>query len=264
VIVRRDGAGTAALADAVAVEEPLEIRVRHPAERGQTVAITMRTPGRDADLAIGFLHGEGLLASRDEIAEATVCVTSPNVVFVTLAPSVSLARFADTRRFYTTSSCGLCGKASLDAVMAGLRHRRVDGSARVPADVLHRLPTQVQARQAAFARTGGLHGAAFADVGGSLIDVAEDVGRHNAVDKLVGRAWLGGALPATDLILFLSGRAGFELIQKAVLAGVSIVAAVGAPSSLAVDLAREAGLTLVGFLGSARFNIYAGGERIDG
>jgi FdhD protein len=244
--------------DDVAVEEPLEIRVRHSGTRGATVAVTMRTPGRDAELAVGFLHGEGLLQSRAEVVDARGCAGAPNVVQVTLASAIPLDRFAGTRRFYTTSSCGLCGRDSLDAVVAGLRGRRVEPAAPVPAAVLHALPARVRRAQVAFERTGGLHGAALATRDGELLDLAEDVGRHNAVDKLVGRAWLAGALPGRDRILFLSGRAGFELVQKAVFAGFPVVAAVGAPTSLAVELARTAGVTLVGFLDAERFNVYGG------
>jgi FdhD protein len=260
--------------DEVAVEEPLEIRVRHagvagaldasaaPRRSGATVAITMRTPGRDAELAVGFLHGEGLLRFRAEVVDARGCAGVPNAVQVTLAADVPLDRFAGTRRFYTTSSCGLCGRDSLEAVVAGLRGRRVEGEARVTSATLRALPAQVQRAQVAFQRTGGLHGAALVTPDGGLVDLAEDVGRHNAVDKLVGRAWLADTLPARDRVLFLSGRAGFELVQKAVFAGIPVVAAVGAPTSLAIELARTTGLTLVGFLGADRFNVYASGERI--
>jgi FdhD protein len=250
--------------DWLAVEEPLEIRVRHPGEPGATVALTMRTPGRDADLAIGFLHGEGLLVSRAEAVGAEECANTKNVVNVTLAPDVQLERFLGTRQFYTTSSCGLCGKKSLEALLGSLRGRRVRGTSVVSAAVLRELPARVRAAQDAFDATGGLHGAAFFTPEGAMLDIAEDVGRHNAVDKIVGRAWLQETLATPDRILFLSGRAGFELVQKAVFAGCPIVAAVGAPSSLAVDLAREAGLTLVGFLNAGRFNVYSGPEHIHG
>ena len=267
-IERRAATGAVALDDHLAVEEPLEIRVAHargrtsgatgagsaggvPGLAGVTVAITMRTPGRDPELALGFLHGEGLLHARDEVLDAANCAGAPNVVRVTLAPDVPLERFGAGRRFHATSSCGLCG-------------RRVEGRTPVPAATLRALPERIRARQAAFQRTGGLHAAALVTVDGQCLDLAEDVGRHNAVDKLVGRAWSSGALPGVDRVLFLSGRAGFELVQKAVMAGITTVAAVGAPSSLAVELARTAGVTLVGFLGPERFNVYAGTERIDG
>mgnify|MGYP002783927815 CR=1 FL=1 len=280
-IERRAATGAVALDDHLAVEEPLEIRVAHargrtsgatgagsaggvPGLAGVTVAITMRTPGRDPELALGFLHGEGLLHARDEVLDAANCAGAPNVVRVTLAPDVPLERFGAGRRFHATSSCGLCGKDSLAAVLENLRGRRVEGRTPVPAATLRALPERIRARQAAFQRTGGLHAAALVTVDGQCLDLAEDVGRHNAVDKLVGRAWSSGALPGVDRVLFLSGRAGFELVQKAVMAGITTVAAVGAPSSLAVELARTAGVTLVGFLGPERFNVYAGTERIDG
>jgi FdhD protein len=263
-IERRTGGNVAALDDAIAVEEPLEIRVRHAGGAGCTVAVTMRTPGRDADLAVGFLHGEGLLVDPADVLDVAGCATAANVVHVTLAGHASLEPFTGTRRFYTTSSCGLCGRSSLDAVFAGLRGRRIDGAASVSRATLCALPRRVRERQAAFERTGGLHGAALVATDGTLLDLAEDVGRHNAVDKLVGRAWRSGELPATDRVLFLSGRAGFELVQKAVMAGVSVVAAIGAPTSLAVELARESGLTLVGFLQPDRCNVYAHAERLDG
>lgn len=249
--------------DDVSVEEPLEIRVRRGSERGATVSLTMRTPGRDADLAIGFLHGEGLLHARADVVAAASCTNAPNVVQVTVGADVPDDRFAATRRFYTTSSCGLCGRDSLDAVLGALRDRRVAGERTIAPAVLRSMPARLFATQEAFRRAGGLHAAALATLDGRIVDVAEDVGRHNAVDKVLGRAWLDGRLPASDLLLFLSGRAGFELVQKAVMAGCSVVAAVGAPSSLAVRLAREAGLTLVGFVGERRFNVYSGPERID-
>lgn len=263
-IRRWSGAGVTDVDDDVTVEEPLEIRVRRAGEKGATVAVTMRTPGRDADLALGFLHGEGLLVARDEVVTAAPCATAPNVVQVTVAAHVSDERFAATRRFYTTSSCGLCGRDSLDAVLGALRERRVSGGQRVVVDVLRSMPARLADAQSAFRRAGGLHAAALATFDGHVLDVAEDVGRHNAVDKVIGRAWLDGTLPASDRMLFLSGRAGFELVQKAVIAGCSVVAAVGAPSSLSVRLAREAGLTLVGFVDARRFNVYSAPERIDG
>jgi FdhD protein len=249
--------------DDVSVEEPLEIRVRRHGERGATIAVTMRTPGRDADLAIGFLHGEGLLHAREEVVDAAPCRGAPNVVQVTVDALVPQDRFAPTGRFHATSSCGLCGRESLDAVLGALRGRRVTGSRTIDGAVLRSMPARLFAEQDAFRRAGGLHAAALATVDGGIVDVAEDVGRHNAVDKVLGRAWLDGRLPASDALLFLSGRAGFELVQKAVMAGCSVVASVGAPSSLAVRLAREAGLTLVGFVGERRFNVYSGPERVD-
>jgi FdhD protein len=175
---------------------------------------------------------------------------------------VNLRRLVASRRFYMTSSCGVCGRDSLEAVLRALQGRRVDGSARITPEVLTGLPAKLRGQQAVFETTGGLHGCGLFDTQGTWIDLREDVGRHNAVDKLVGRAFLDGKLPWMDRILLLSGRASFELIQKAVMAGVSAVAAVGAPSSLAVELARGAGQTLFGFVGANRFNVYSGQERL--
>ena len=255
--------GHAPVTDHVVTEEPLEIRVRAGLKAAYaTLAITMRTPGHDVELAIGFLYGEGLITDPAEVIAAQPCLTAPNVVQVTLRSDRDLKAIADTRRFYTTSSCGLCGRSSLEAVASALKGRRVAGERGVSADLLTGLPPLLRARQAVFDATGGLHGCGLFDAGGELLTVREDVGRHNAVDKVLGRAFLDGALPASDRILVLSGRAGFELIQKAVMAGVSVVAAVGAPTSLSVELARSAGQTLVGFLAANRLNVYAGGERL--
>ncbi len=262
-IVRWTRARHNALADPVVTEEPLEIRVRSGLEAAYaTLAITMRTPGDDVELAVGFMYGEGLLRERADLLEAAPCTTTTNVVNLTVRPDLDLTTATQSRRFYTTSSCGLCGRSSLDAVAAALKGRRVEGERPIGGSTLTALPGLLRARQTVFQATGGLHGCALFDGGGQLLAVREDVGRHNAVDKLVGRAFLDDALPATDRILVLSGRAGFELIQKAVMAGISVVAAVGAPTSLAVELARTSGQTLVGFLSPDRFNVYAGASRI--
>jgi FdhD protein len=251
------------VADHVVIEEPLEIRVRAPEQSAyQTLSLTMRTPGHDIELAVGFLHGEGLISRREEILDARLAEAPGNEVQLTVAPSVDLRRLVASRRFYMTSSCGVCGRDSLEAVLRALKGRRVDGSARITPEVLTGLPAKLREHQAVFQTTGGLHGCGLFDTQGAWIDLREDVGRHNAVDKLVGRAFLDGRLPWTDRILLLSGRASFELIQKAVMAGVSAVAAVGAPSSLAVELARGAGQTLFGFVGANRFNTYSGPERL--
>lgn len=262
-IERWTRAGHAPVTDEVVTEEPLEIRVRAGEQSAYaTLAITMRTPGHDVELAIGFLYGEGLITDPAQVIDARPCLTAPNVVQITLATDRDLKAIADTRRFYTTSSCGLCGRSSLEAVASALKGRRVAGEAVVAAELLTGLPPQLRARQTVFDATGGLHGCALFDSTGAWLGVHEDVGRHNAVDKVLGRAFLDGALPASDRILVLSGRAGFELIQKAVMAGVSVVAAVGAPTSLAVELARSAGQTLVGFLGANRLNVYSGAQRV--
>lgn len=260
----RDGA-VSHRADTLVAEEPLEIRLN-----GKPLAITMRTPGDDFALAVGFLVSEGVLAAADEVVSVVYCagatadgVNTYNVVDVTLAPGVPMPDITLERNVYTTSSCGLCGKASLDAVRTSTRLPIDDRLApRLTPALLSSLPDRLRAAQAVFDRTGGLHAAALFDADGELLDAREDVGRHNAVDKLVGRALLDGRLPLAGRILMVSGRASFELAQKAVMAGIPVLAAVSAPSSLAVDLAAESGLTLVGFLRGTSMNVYAGEDRI--
>ncbi|MFC4030932.1 formate dehydrogenase accessory sulfurtransferase FdhD [Streptomyces polygonati] len=260
----RDGAA-GHRADTLVAEEPLEIRLN-----GRPLAITMRTPGDDFALAVGFLVSEGVLAAADEVTSVVYCAGATsdgtntyNVVDVTLAPGVPMPDITLERNVYTTSSCGLCGKASLDAVRTATRLPIAEPTGRwlTPA-LLATLPDRLRSAQAVFDRTGGLHAAALFTAGGELLDVKEDVGRHNAVDKLVGRALRDGLLPLADRILMVSGRASFELAQKAVMAGIPVLAAVSAPSSLAVDLAAESGLTLVGFLRGSSMNVYAGESRI--
>lgn len=257
-------------ADEVAVEEPLEIQLcsasaEHSAAR--SISITMRTPGHDVDLALGFLYGESILSDFSQVRSAGHCgAPDPdtghrNVVRVELEPDVHIDVDRLKRHFYTTSSCGVCGKASLDALrVIAPDVRQADFTIR--REILTQLPDRLRERQATFDSTGGLHAAAAFDEGGELRVVREDVGRHNAVDKVVGALLADGALPAAGLGLLVSGRASFELMQKALVAGMPLLAAVGAPSSLAVKLANEFGLTLVGFLRDNRFNIYSGAERI--
>ncbi|WP_225846081.1 formate dehydrogenase accessory sulfurtransferase FdhD [Streptomyces sp. HPF1205] len=252
-------------ADTLVAEEPLEIRLN-----GRPLAVTMRTPGHDFDLATGFLVSEGVLAKADEVASVVYCagataegVNTYNVVDVTLAPGVPLPDIALERNVYTSSSCGLCGKASLDAVRTAARlPMPAADEPRLTPQLLAALPERLRAAQEVFERTGGLHAAALFDAEGELLDLREDVGRHNAVDKLVGRALREGGLPLAGRILMVSGRASFELAQKAVMAGIPVLAAVSAPSSLAVDLAAESGLTLVGFLRGSSMNVYAGEDRL--
>jgi FdhD protein len=236
--------------DAVAVEEPLEIRVG-----GRPVAVTMRTPGHDEELALGFCLSEGLVpvAARlpDDLAVNTVEVD---------APEFDPARLQ--RSFYTTSSCGVCGKGALEAV--SVEATRVDSGLRVPLALVSSLPDRLREAQAAFAATGGLHATGLFAAGGELLCAREDVGRHNAFDKVVGWAFLGGRLPLADSVICVSGRLSFELVQKAAVAGCPILVAVGAPSSLAVDLARDRGITLCGFVRDGRANVYSEPWRIAG
>jgi FdhD protein len=266
------GAGPVALdrPDTLAAEEPLEIRVGPPGQRRSALAVTMRTPGDDLDLAIGFLLTEGIITAADDVATAQLCAGTDapntyNVVDVVLAPHVPPPGTDPTRHFYTTSSCGVCGKASIDAVRVRSRYDVAADDVRVAAATLVQLPDRLRAAQRAFDRTGGLHAAGLFDGGtGAALCVREDVGRHNAVDKVVGWAARAGRLPATGQVLMVSGRASFELVQKAALAGIPVLAAVSAPSTLAAQLAEETGLTLVGFLRGTTFNVYTAQHRVTG
>ena len=250
--------------DFVVVEEPLEIRVAQAGDKGPgtSMSITMRTPGHDIELAVGFLHGEGILRSRADYAEGRICGAVGNVVRIQLSESASYDAGRLQRNFYTTSSCGVCGNASLDAVERMMRSPEVDASLCVDASLLESLSDRARARQDVFRETGGLHASCLFDSAGRLLELREDVGRHNALDKLIGAKLLAGELPLSQSILFLSGRASFELLQKAAAAGIPVVAAVGAPSSLAIDLARRTGILLVGFLRGRSFNVYAHRERL--
>ncbi|MFU8873347.1 formate dehydrogenase accessory sulfurtransferase FdhD [Micromonospora sp. SL4-19] len=254
--------------DTLAVEEPLELRVG-PAGPGRRkpLAVTMRTPGDDLDLAIGFLLGEGLIRSADDVHTAQLCAGAEtpntyNVVDVVLAPGVPEPATDPSRNFYTTSSCGVCGKASIESVRTRSRFAVRDDPLRVPAEVLAALPDRLRAAQRAFDRTGGLHAAGLFTADGELVVLREDVGRHNAVDKVVGWAARERRLPLAGHVLLVSGRASFELTQKAWMAGVPLLAAVSAPSTLAADLAEEAGMTLVGFLRGRTMNVYTGAHRL--
>jgi FdhD protein len=258
--------------ECLAVEEPLEIRVGYKEEGRRVhraVSITMRTPGCDRELAAGFLWTEGLLTSLDQIEAIRPCGVpnasgQRNLVRVDLRDGTASNFQSSQRHSYVNSSCGICGKTSLDAVRICRRPVMAVGHPIVEPGMIHRLPGKLRAAQTNFDRTGGLHGAGLFDVRGELLCLYEDVGRHNAVDKLIGARLLAGALPLANEILVLSGRISFELVQKAAMAGVTVVAAVGAASSLAVDLARECGMTVIGFARDERFNIYAGPERITG
>lgn len=258
VRVRRAGLGNdAGENDCLAVEEPLEIQVVFHADNARqtrSVAVTMRTPGQDEALAAGFLFTEGVLHEAGQIA---LTLRQPSVVRFELEPSVQIDWPRLQRHSYATSSCGVCGKMSLGALHT---HPRWPLPARTPVvapQVIHQLPGQMRSAQAAFALTGGLHASALFTAEGELLSVFEDVGRHNALDKLIGAEFLAGRLPLSDRILAVSGRVSFELVQKALMAGVPMIAAVGAPSSLAVEMAEEAGMTLLGFVRDNRFNAYS-------
>ncbi|WP_439689188.1 formate dehydrogenase accessory sulfurtransferase FdhD [Curtobacterium sp. SP.BCp] len=251
--------------DLLAVEEPLEIRVG-----GSSLAITMRTPGNDVDLAAGFLVSEGVIARGDDFLTARYCagateegLNTYNVLDVTLAPGVPAPDPSLERAFYTTSSCGLCGKASIDAVRTTSQHTVLHDDLVLDPALLATFPDLLRDQQAVFEKTGGLHAAALFDGRtGRMLVLREDVGRHNAVDKVIGWAVKDGRLPLTGTVLMVSGRASFELTQKASMAGIPVLAAVSAPSSLAVDLAKEVGITIVGFLRGQSMVVYSRPERI--
>ncbi|OIJ27123.1 formate dehydrogenase accessory sulfurtransferase FdhD [Nocardioides luteus] len=251
--------------DKLAAEEPMEIRVN-----GRPLTVTMRTPGGDFDLAVGFLVSEGVVHSADDIAGVRYCAGATadggntyNVVDVGLAAHVPPPDASLERSFYTTSSCGLCGKASLEAVRTSSAWSVAEDTLRVTPELLALLPERLREAQRVFDSTGGLHAAGLFGAEGTLLCVREDVGRHNAVDKVIGHALREGLVPLRNSMLMVSGRASFELVQKAVMAGIPLLAAVSAPSSLAVDLADDNGLTLVGFLRGASMNIYSGTDRIE-
>jgi FdhD protein len=271
--------------DQLAIEEPLEIQLTYgPSNSRQTksISITMRTPGNDFDLAAGFLMTEGVIQNVSEIEQITYAVhpfsepaqfplfldaakpgSKQNIVRVELATHVTVSLASLQRNFYTTSSCGICGKASLLSLRTVCPPRATNNFG-VDAQMLYSLPNRLRSSQGVFDRTGGLHGAGLFDSTGSLLALREDVGRHNAVDKLIGSEFLADRTPLRERVLLLSGRASFELLQKALMGGIPMVAAVGAPSSLAVQVAREFDITLVGFLREDHFNIYHGGEKITG
>ncbi len=263
-VVRAGPDGREGRDDRVVVEAPLEFQLHHPALGGEAVSFggTMRTPGDDELLAAGLLYGEGLVNRASDIVAIETSTRRPNVVNVRLDPSVDMQFDAPARRFSAGSSCGVCGTTSLDAAIARAAATRVGGSATVDLALMLSLPARMRAAQPRFGDTGGIHAAALFDMEGRMLGIAEDVGRHNAFDKLVGSALLEGRLPLTDRIVLLSGRASFELVQKALRAGVAVLAAIGAPSSLAVNLADVANLTLAGFLRERHCNLYTHPERL--
>lgn len=265
-VLRIEGANRRRVQDTLAAEEPLELRVD-----GRALSVTMRTPGHDVELAHGFLLTEGVIGGPSDVFAARYCDSvddsgrnTYNVLDVALGPGVAPPDVGLERNFYTTSSCGVCGKAALDAVRLSTRFPPADDPVTVSAATLSTLPDALRTAQRIFASTGGLHAAGLFTADGELLVAREDVGRHNAVDKTLGRALLDGRVPAAGTVLMVSGRASFELVQKAGMAGVPVLAAVSAPSSLAVELAVELGMTLVGFLRGTTMNVYAGTQRIVG
>jgi FdhD protein len=262
-VIRVVGPGVTVRPDTLVAEEPLEIRVG-----GAPLTVTMRTPGHDFDLAAGFLVSEGVVRRADEVAGIRYCAGASddgntyNVLDVMLSPGVPAPDPSLERNFYTTSSCGLCGKASLDAVRTTAAWSVRDDPLRLGAAIVAELPDRLRAAQQIFARTGGLHAAGVFSADGRLLCLREDVGRHNAVDKVLGWALREDRLPLRGKLLLVSGRASFELVQKAVMAGIPLLAAVSAPSSLAADLAADAGLTLIGFLRGSSMNVYSAAHRL--
>lgn len=264
--------------DLLAVEEPLEIRIGLPGGvKHRAISITMRTPGDDGELAAGFLFTEGILTSPVQIKQIRHCglkigkgtgslerskVLNSNTIRVDLNDGVEVDFKRLERNFYTTSSCGVCGKSSIEALHTGVRHIADADSPQISSELIHKLPDLLRESQSVFDRTGGLHASALFNRDGELEIVREDVGRHNALDKVIGAKFIAGETPLSDKILLVSGRASFELVQKALMAGIPVMAAVGAPSSLAVELAAEFGMTLVGFVRDNRFNIYCGADRV--
>ncbi|WP_255486938.1 formate dehydrogenase accessory sulfurtransferase FdhD [Mucilaginibacter sp. SP1R1] len=270
-IIRVNAGNGMVATDTLAIEEPLEIRLEHgsaEARHIQNISITMRTPGHDAELATGFLFTEGIISHVDDIASAKHCFIAcaenkENVIQVSLSPGVTPHLQNTERNFYTTSSCGVCGKGSINAIrtVSSFAGQTADHDSVSP-DILNQLPIILRRHQRVFDDTGGLHASALFTTAGELLLLREDVGRHNALDKLIGAALNYNWLPLHQTVLLLSGRASFELVQKAAMAGINIIAAVGAPSSLAVQLAQEFNITLIGFLRDERFNIYTAANRV--
>lgn len=279
--------------DVLAVEEPLEIRLGFRKDgrlEHKAISITMRTPGEDGELAVGFLFTEGIVESSEQVKQVRHCGTkgrnlsgsegellregafdanctlstgrvSANTIRIDLNEGVELDLKRLERHFYTTSSCGVCGKSSIEALATGVKE--IKSELKIDADIIHSLLQKLRDAQAIFETTGGLHASALFNADGKIEIVREDVGRHNALDKVIGAKFLSGELPLSNKLLLVSGRASFELVQKALMAGIPILAAVGAPSSLAVELATEFKMTLVGFVRDGRFNIYTGGQRVN-
>jgi FdhD protein len=251
--------------DDLAVEEPLEIQIGFSEANKKvkkSISVTMRTPGNDDELAVGFLFTEGIITEKSQVNAVANDLFDDNKVLVSLLDGFLPKINSLERNFYTTSSCGVCGKSSIDAIRTVSAYQNDGNALIVSKNVIFSLKDKLNVQQSIFESTGGLHASALFDLGGNFITLREDVGRHNALDKLIGNAFLNNVLPMADKILLLSGRASFELIQKAGMAGIKVVAAIGAPSSLAVKLAEESNMTLIGFLKNDKFNIYSGFERI--
>lgn len=256
--------------DLLAVEEPLEIRIGYGPETARlqkSLVVTMRTPGHDFELALGFLFAEGVIQDREQVLSVGYCQDAGrqekhNLVRVELAPGLHLDLQRLQRNFYSTSSCGVCGKTAIDAVRKAECPSLFTNDFQVPRQLIPTLSARMLGKQAVFACTGGLHAAGLFDGVGNLLLMREDVGRHNALDKLIGAAWYDGEPVLGNSLALMSGRIGFELVQKCLKAGIPILAAVGAPSSLAVELARNAGMTLLGFVREGSFNVYTGAERL--
>lgn len=269
-ILKVKGLEQSSMEDFLVAEEPLEIRLafqKKDVRHQKSISVTMRTPGHDDELALGFLFTEGIITCMEQVkgvSRATVRwnQAKDNVIVIDLADELEMNFKKLERHFYTASSCGVCGKASIEAVRVQEAFELPENRPVFSATILHALPGKLLQQQSVFDCTGGLHGAALFDPSGQLLLSKEDVGRHNALDKLIGARFLLGSMPLTDCILLVSGRAGFELVQKSIMAGVPVMAAVGAPSSLAVELAEDAGMTLIGFLRNGQFNIYSHPERV--
>lgn len=243
--------------DVLAIEEPLEIKIKYTSNgnsKERSISVTMRTPGNDDELAAGFLFTEGIISDFTQIKN--IRQSSDNSTTVELQDGIQPVENKLERNFYTTSSCGVCGKASIDAITTVSSFKIKKNNERPDSDIILSLPEKLSKQQEIFKSTGGLHASALFDLSGKFIELREDVGRHNALDKLIGTMLMKNKVPLSNTILLLSGRASFELIQKASMAGIPIVAAIGAPSSLALELAKETGITLIGFLKKDKFNLY--------
>lgn len=263
-IIKYSGNETHEVDDILAIEEPLEIRILHGANQTEKkLSVTMRTPIHDHELAVGFLFTEGIIAAPTDVVQVRSSPIDENIVTVELRSGINLEMNSLERNFYTTSSCGVCGKSSIDAVKTKCQIKKnPDRNIRINPETIYILPKTLREKQEVFKNTGGLHASALYHLNGEFITLREDVGRHNALDKLIGYALTNQLMPMDQYILLLSGRASFELIQKSMMAGIQLIAAIGAPSSLAVQLAKESNITLIGFLKENKMNVYTGKQRI--